>query len=226
LLRQARRNGIDVDAEAGWRDWAQAGHTYKAFAVVNYVKEFNKTQPYKFRGFQYDVEPYLLDEYKTDKETVLKEFLSLVEETRYALDENQLRFSIVIPEFFDGTEDMTPKFSYNGTRGYTIDHLLSILGEKQGTSIIIMAYRNFALGADGSVDISQKEINTADKRKYTTDIIVAQETGDVLPPYITFHNSTKEHLREELKKINTAFEDNPSFGGTAIHYVNAYLDLR
>jgi hypothetical protein len=53
----ANREGIEVDAEAGWQNWAEAGNRYKALAIVDYVKNFNDTHKNKFRGFQYDVEP-------------------------------------------------------------------------------------------------------------------------------------------------------------------------
>ena len=226
FIVRANYKGIEVDAEAGWRNWAEEDNIYKAFAIINYVKSFNATHQNKFRGFQYDVEPYLLEEYPENTTSILRNFVELVDKTAYFLKDSDLAFSVVIPDFYDEKDDFTPKFSYNGKKESAFKHLLNILEKKENSSIIIMSYRNFAEGDDGSIEVSNNEMQTAKKGKYDTKIIIAQETGDFPPPYITFHNTSKKYFDNELKKINNAFDYHPSFGGIAIHYVNAFLALR
>lgn len=226
FITKANRIGIEVDAEAGWRNWAEEGNTYKAFAIVNYVKNFNATHPNTFRGFQYDIEPYLLDNYEKEKENILKNFVALVDKTEYFIGDSALRFSIAIPDFYDRKDGLTPKFSYNGRKDYTLNHLLSILDRRKDSSIILMSYRNFADGSDGSIEISKNEMQTAKRGNFQTKIIIAQETGEVLPPYITFHDTSKDFIFKEIMKINEAFEHYPNFGGIAIHYTNAFLALK
>jgi hypothetical protein len=63
FIKEANKNGIKVDAEAGWQNWAEPGNSYKANVVLDYVINFNKRNREKFRGFQYDVEVYLLPKY-------------------------------------------------------------------------------------------------------------------------------------------------------------------
>ena len=226
FIKSANQKGIEVDAEAGWQNWAEAGNEYKGLAIVNFVKNFNDSEEEKFRGFQYDVEPYLLEEYKEDPAPVLKRFATLVDKTEKFIGESDLRFSVVVPDFFDEKDKMTPKFSYAGRRASIFKHLLNILERRENSSIIIMSYRNFAEGKDGSIEVTENEMKTAKKGRYSTQIIVAQEVGDVPPPYITFHNTSKTHLEQEVAKIQSAFSPSANFGGLAIHYINAYLDLR
>lgn len=224
FIKKANDNGITVDAEAGWRNWAEDGNTYKALATLNYALKFNKEHTVKFRGFQYDVEPYLLDEYKEDKAKVLKNFLNLVNQTVSMLNNKDLELTVVIPEFYDGSNGETPKFLYNGKSKYASEHLLSILDRREGSKVIIMSYRNFTKGIDGSIDISEDEINSANEHK--TKIIIAQETGDVEPPYITFHNTNKKYFNRQKTELDKAFMLDKSYGGVAIHYINAFLDLK
>jgi len=226
FINLANRNSIAVDAEAGWRNWAEEGNEYKAFAVVNYVKNFNNAHKNKFRGFQYDVEPYLLDSYDKNKASVLKNFVALVDKTEYSLGTSTLRFSVVVPDFYDEKDKMTPKFSYNGEKNYAFKHLLNILDKRENSSIIVMSYRNYAYGNDGSIEVSSNEMQTADRGAYDTKIIIAQETGDVPPPYITFHNTSKKYLLREIGKIDASFSQYANFGGIAIHYANAFLALK
>jgi hypothetical protein len=224
FIKNALKNGIAVDAEAGWKNWAEAGHTYKAFAILDYVKSYNRNHEYKFRGFQYDVEPYLLDEYHADKKEVLINFLDLVAESIARLNGTNLEFTVVIPEFFDGTNQETPNFFYHRKNGFTVDHLLSLLDRRSYSKIIIMSYRNFTHGDDGTIDVSKDEILKANEHE--TKVIIAQEVGNVPPPYITFHNTSRRHFDRQLGFIKEGLSDEKSYGGIAIHYVNALLELK
>jgi len=226
FITLAQKYNIEVDAEGGWRNWAETGHTYKAFAIVNFVRDFNATHQNKIRGFQYDVEPYLLDSYVTDQSTTLRNFVKLVDETESFLGDSELQLSVVVPDFFDEGDGFTEKFAYNGRKESVFKHLLNILEGRAGSSIIIMSYRNFAEGEDSAIEISENEMQTAKKGLYNTKIIIAQETGAVPPPYITFHNTSKKYFSEQVGKINSAFLSHPNFGGIAVHYVNAFLALR
>ena len=224
----AKERGIAVDAEAGWQNWAEEGHTYKAFAIASFVKNFNEKHVNKFRGFQYDVEPYMLESYRASekgKEKALTEFTKLTDQTVEYLVDSELRFSIVIPDFYDKRDGKTPGFFYNNKKDFAFQHLLRVLEKKPGSSIIVMSYRNFARGMDGSIDVSKNEMKTASSARSNSKIILAQETGDVPPSYITFHNTSKDYFREETNKLSSAFSDNPHFAGLAIHYANAFISL-
>ncbi len=226
----AHKHNIKVDAEAGWRNWAELGNTYKAFAIIQYVKEFNATHTHTLRGFQYDVEPYLLSWYQKDNISVLRNFLSLIDQSIMLLGPkkylNDLEFSVVIPDFYDKNQSPFPPFEYMGETDYPYNHLLNSLEKRPNSSVIVMSYRNFAHGADGSIDISNTEVETATNGLYSTRVILAQETGDVQPPYITFNNTNKKYYSDEVAKLTKAFEPYANFGGIAVHYVNAFLSLK
>ncbi len=226
FIKEANKLGIKVDAEAGWKNWTEKDNAYKPLAIIEYVKEFNSTHNYKFRGVQYDVEPYLLDKYEKEKESVLKDFVSLIDQTENSLQDTDIRLSIVVPSFYDERDKVTPKFSYGNSVDYVFGHIMNILERREGNSIIIMSYRNFAEGDDGAIAISKNEMRTVRNRVYNSKVIIAQETSDVPPPYITFHKKTKAHLLEQLEKIDNAFSSYESFGGTAVHYVNSYITLK
>ncbi len=224
FIALANKNGIQVDAEAGWQNWAEPGNSYKANVVLDYVINFNKRNKEKFRGFQYDVEVYLLPEYFEDREKVLNNFLNLISQTVTSLNNTDLQFTVVVPEFYDGTLDETPSFNYRGKKAFAFEHLLTILDRRRGSKVIVMSYRNFSQGKDGSIDISTDEILTANR--YNTKVILAQETGDVPPPYITFHSKTKQDYEDEVKKLEDEFVNENSYGGLATHYINAFLELK
>ncbi len=224
FIATANSNGIKVDAAAGWQNWAEEGHLYKPGAVLDYVIAFNKDNEEKFRGFQYDVEVYLLPQYQKDKEKVLTNFLDLIDKTVTKLNSTDLEFTVVIPEFYDDSTVETPIFKYKGKNRYTLEHLLSVLERRRGSKIIVMSYRNFAKGENGSIEISEDEIFVANN--FSTKVIIAQETGDFPPSYITFNRKSKNYFNSQLDLLIDAFENEPSYGGIATHYVNTFLELK
>jgi hypothetical protein len=226
FIKKAKESGIQVDAMAGWQNWSEPGNEYKGLVVMNYAKSFNTKSEHKFRGFQYDVEPYLLPKYKENPTEVLKNFVYFIDNSENFLKDSDLRFSIVIPDYYDQGDGMTPKFKYAGSNNFAFKHLLNILDRREGSSLILMSYRNFAEGPDGSIEVSRNEINTAMRGRHNTKIIVAQETGDFPPPYITFHNTSKKYFDEEVGKIQSSLGKHKNFGGISIHYINSFLSLR
>ena len=224
FVTEAHKAGLSVDAEAGWRNWAERGHEYKAFVVLAYAIDFNKTHTEKLRGFQYDIEPYLLDSYKENKKTVLRNFLNLINETVARMSESDLELSVVIPEFYEASSSETPKFLYSLRYGYTLDHLLNILEQRPGSKIVVMAYRNFALGDNGSIDISKQEVGASSK--YQTKVVVAQETGEAPSPSVTFHDTSRAYYDEQTNIIDKTFSKEKAYAGLATHYINAFLTLK
>ncbi|MFZ2523502.1 MAG: hypothetical protein WAW92_03920, partial [Minisyncoccia bacterium] len=224
FIVEADKLNISVDAEAGWRNWAELGNSYKAFATMSYAIEFNENHKLGFRAFQYDVEPYLLDYFSEDQEKVYGNLINLVDESVAKLDNTNLLLSVVVPEFYDGSSADTPKIFYAGERLYPIEQLLRVLDKRIGSTIIIMAYRNFSQGPNGSIEISKDEIALANK--YKTKIILAQETSEVLPSYITFFNLKKTYFVNEMNTLNSFFSKEKSFGGIATHYINTLALLK
>jgi len=224
FVREAHKAGLSVDAEAGWRNWSEPGHEYKAFAVLRYAMKYNRTHEEKLRGFQYDIEPYMLPSFEEDKKSILRNFVSLVSKVVKELEDSDLELSVVIPEFYDGGGELTPKFLHGLRYGYAYDHLLNALERRPGSTIIIMAYRRVALGENGSIQISRDEMTAA--APYQTKVVIAQETGDDLAPHVTFHGTSREYYDEQTGLIEKAFEKEKSYGGLATHYINMFLTLK
>lgn len=225
FVSKANTQGIAVDAEWGWRDWAKPANRYKAFALIDFVKEYNQSNP-KIRNVQSDVEPYLLPEYEGNKGPVLLDFVSFIDEATVRLQGSGIGFSVVIPHFYDSLNKWTPAISYAGQTTYAFDHILKILGRQIGpivqNNIIIMSYRDTFLGADGVDGVVRQEVSQGGSVK----IVVAQETGNVEPSYVTFFGQPRNALIEQIGRIRSEYVGFQGFGGIAVHYIDPYLELR
>jgi uncharacterized repeat protein (TIGR01451 family) len=227
IIKKANSLGITVDAEGGWKDWAIQKNRWKGFVLIDMVKEYNILYPNaKFNGFQYDVEPYLLPNYEGDKSTVLYEFIQFIDQSTARVTDSNFYFSIVIPHFYDQTNNWTPKIAYNGVSKHTFTHLLDILDRKPGSKILVMAYRNYFSGNDSTESISRGEIEEASGSGHKTFVVVAQETGNVDPGYVTFYGMSKVELKNALSAISQKFSLYQGYGGTAVHYLDPFLELR
>lgn len=226
FIETAGRAGVAVDVEGGAKDWSDENNRWKGYALIDFVREYNQTYTSaQIRGLQYDVEPYLLSSYAANKEEVLKNFIAFIDESATKMQSVPATFSVVIPHFYDSTQKWTPQFEYEGQRSYTFTHLLRILEQKKGSTIILMAYRNFFEGEDGIREIAEPEISEATQGNYSTKVVIAEETGDVTPDYVTFHNSSKGTLFNTLSEIQQSFRPLSHFNGMAVHYFDSFLKL-
>lgn len=226
FITAAHKAGIDVDVVVGDKDWAEPANRWKGYAFIDFVKEYNLTHPASLiRGLQYDVEPYLLSSYEVDKRKELKAYVEFIDESATRMQNVPAQFSIVIPHFYDNIQNWTPTVSYKGKEWHTFTHLLKALEKKPKSTIIIMAYRNFFEENNGTKQISEIEVDEATKGKYSSKVIIAQETGDVKPSYVTFHDYPKVSLFDSLNEISTYFGRYSNFGGVAVHYFDSFLKM-
>lgn len=226
FVRIAKEKNISVELEAGWRDWAEGDNRRKAFVIADFVIEYNNSHVDKIKAIQYDIEPYLLSSYTNDKTSLLENFISLIDEVSERLGNTELGLSVVIPHFYDEGQAWTPAITYKGINTYAYDHILRILDTRKDSKIIIMAYRNFAEGNNGSIDLAHVEIDEASSDIHSTKIIVGQESGDVKPDYVTFFSLSKAEYLEQKEILQNKFSTQSGFGGIAIHYIDSFLNLK
>jgi hypothetical protein len=103
--------------------------------------------------------------------------------------------------------------------------VLDILSQAPDSYIAIMAYRDHADGANGSIGVSQTEMDYATTHTPKVGIWVGMETGDVQPASITFHGKTNADLEKAIGEVNAAFLTNASYRGVAIHHWGSYPEL-
>jgi hypothetical protein len=89
-----------------------------------------------------------------------------------------------------------------------------------------MAYRNYFDGTGGTKEISEPEVKEASSGKYKTKIIVAQETGNVDPSYVTFYGLPKSSLLGDLTKMDNSYRGYSNYGGKAVHYIDPFALMK
>lgn len=224
VILRANEQGIAVDAVAGAPDWGVPANRWKGYTLIDLVSSYNQEHPEaRLRALQYDVEPYLLSGYESNKASVLTQYVAFIDESMTRLQSVDAAFSLAVPHFFDSTQQWTPAIQYKGKTAHAFTHLLDIMGRKADSTIHLMAYRNYFSGSNGVHELSLPELTEA--APTNVRVVIAQEVGDVLPDFVTFYGFTKNEFFNALQIITTAFDPFTSFGGISVNYLVPYLQM-
>lgn len=232
LLAIAREHDVEVEGLAGNVDWAEFGHEYIPETLLEYVLEFNRTNSEKFAGMQFDIEFYNQSNFKRSKSRYTVNYLNLIKELKAqvtASGQADFRLGLAVPHGLEREDGLVPEVDFDSKVQNVFSHLLDILTETN-SYLVIMAYRNFAQGNNGSIEISEDAVNLAEKasqqaRDKQFKIYIGMETVDVSPQHITFYDKSKVDVHNAAADITNKFKDKSVYGGIAIHTLSAYREL-
>ncbi len=202
--------------------WGQTRYHSVPLQWVEAVAQFNAAsrKEERFDGIHTDIEVYLLSKSWNERPAeMLGGYLDLHAKIaqRLKVDPEPMALAVDVPFWFD--DDSSYRILWHDQIKAPSHHILDT-----ADTMTILAYRNFAEGSDGTVQLVSLEMGYADR--IGKKILIGQETQENLyPPYITFGGTSCAHLRREIAKIGQALGHRPSFGGFAIHHYESYRKL-
>jgi hypothetical protein len=223
--------GLAVQAVGGSPKWTSASRRYLAAKLVRAVAEYNtKTSASgRLKGVQFDIEPYADPAFSKDTRTALVEYLktlqSIVQEYRLQRTRpgnNGLQLGFAVPFWFDGAGQAPGSVSFNGRTKPTVFHLIDMLKELPDAYVVIMSYRNFTSGPDGSIAHAQSEFLYANSVRAKSGLVVGQEFGKVEPAKVTFYGLGPTAFKKASEEIAGAFGRFPQFRGIAVNDMESY----
>ena len=170
----------------------------------------------QFDGINVDIEPYLLDDWDSQKPLRIQQYLQLSAQWMRMKTDAQSTIAVgpAMPFWFDGIEDV----EWNGKRQKLNEHLQDIYDY-----VAIMDYRNFAAGSDGIISHALDELQYADRAK--RKVVIGVETLASTPEKVTFFGKGSAYMENELSLAEAAFLQHPSFAGFVIHHLSSYQRL-
>jgi len=227
--------GLKLDALDGDAPWSRTQNHGAAISRLEKALAFNqarKSKDEKLDGFQFDIEPHTLkglavgsDEWKQ----VLGEYLDLAAALTGLVKKEAPDFDLglSIPYWWDDENPGANDVAWKGTTKPAAYHLMDVLGSLPSSHLALMAYRDQAGGADGSIAHSEQELSYADKQDPSVRIFVGQETADVPgePSKTTFWQEGEEALNQAVAEIETTLGSHKTFAGIAIHHYDSYRKL-
>ena len=88
--------------------------------------------------------------------------------------------------------------------------------------ILVMAYRNFTSGPDGSIEHVRSEFDYAAEVGAACGIVVGQEFGKVYPEKLSFWWAGRAAFRQAAEESAAAYGQRPQFRGLSVNDMNSY----
>lgn len=222
--RQAHELGMTVEALDGNSEWVRAENHVIALGKIRDIIDFNNsvTDPLeRFDGIHHDNEPYTLGDWSENAEALAADYLVLAAASQSLAEANGLTYAVDIPMWYESNE-LTVAIAYEGETKPLSHHIIDIVDYAA-----IMAYRDFAEGADGIIYHSEDEVTYA--ASINKKVVVGVETMGFdaddtdNPEKITFYEEGELYMNQELEKVIDYYTE--GLKGMAIHYYLTYKDL-
>jgi len=222
LNREAHRAGVAVHALAGDPRWGKPQYHHIPMDWVEAVLRFNRqSRPEeRFDGLHSDVEVYLLTKsWAEHPAEMLGGYLDMNAKVAEAAhrEDPTFFFGADIPFWFD--DDPNYRIAWRGQIKFPAQHVIDTVD-----GVTVMAYRNFAEGPDGTVNLVLSELRYA--QAAGKPVQVGQETQEnMYPPYISFGGTSCGRMEGELQRIQGVCSAYASFDGFAIHHYESFRKL-
>lgn len=207
LGARARANDIQLDALGGEPGWAEDPQ----WVLSSWLAPTLSTG--LFSGVHVDVEPYLLPSWATDRAGAVRCYLSL------------LSMIVTCAGPAHPVEADIPFWFSTVSAGNRSTLERAVLTTVAGGTV--MAYRNHALGSDGTLDVTSTALATA--AALDRPLRIGQETNDLgsdpAQAKQTFHGMTLEQLDDELHEVDDALAGRPGYAGVAVQDYRGWASM-
>ncbi|WP_339290122.1 copper amine oxidase N-terminal domain-containing protein [Paenibacillus sp. FSL W8-0187] len=215
FIRKAKSEGIQVEALEGRPEWAYRSKQEDIQKFIAWVKAYNAAvgPEASFSGLHFDIEPYALSEWTKDNKTILESWMDNLRLIEKETKGSGLNIAIDVP-FWLNTINVPGK-----------DYSMSAWMLEKFDCLVIMNYRNYALGNNGIVKNAQAILREASTLK--KKVVVAVETLESKEgPRVSFYSMSSEVMEKELQSAHNQLAHYTSYAGFAIHDFKSWKDMK
>ncbi|MCM3294021.1 copper amine oxidase N-terminal domain-containing protein [Paenibacillus sp. MER 180] len=206
FVRSAKEQGIQVEALEGRPEWAYKKNQDKIKKFIAWVSAYNASveAEARFAGLHFDIEPYRLSEWKKDNKVLLEGWMDNLRLIEKETKGNDLKITMDVPYWLN-------TIKVPGT-----DYSMSAWLLEKFDCLVIMNYRNHAVGKNGIVENAQAMLREASTLK--KQIVIAVETVKSSEgPRTSFYAMSNEAMEKELQAAHNQLTCYASYAGFAVH---------
>ncbi len=227
FVKIAHQNNIKVEALFGGPQWSNPSHRYLVNIILDFILNGLNNKRINFDGIHIDIEPYQQDNFSLNSARYYEYYLTTIEEIKQKLLNKKYTgtLSIDIPYWF-GKNNIRENIFYNKKKKNIFKHLLDILEEYPKSYLVIMAYRNYAFGNNGVINILERELSLLNQEKkylkFIPFLVIGQEITEQKNSKTTsYYGYNWQYIYTELFKIDNFFRKNSEYKkfykGIALH---------
>ncbi|MFD0711804.1 copper amine oxidase N-terminal domain-containing protein [Paenibacillus sp. GCM10027626] len=206
FIRSAKQKQISVEALAGRPEWAFKTNQEQIDKFIAWTLQYNASVGLneRFDGLHFDIEPYLLAEWKTKNKMILDNWIHNLRFIEKETKGSGLKVTLDVPYWLS-------KVKVPGTE-YSISAWLL----EKFDCLVIMDYRNHALGKNGIVENAYAMLREASTLK--KQLIVAVETAkNTESDRTSFYAKSPAFMEQELQVAHQQLSRYKSYAGMAVH---------
>lgn len=218
FLKRAHGAGIAVEYLTGSSKWALTGQGGSATSRVDKMITFNagSEASERFDGMHFDIEPYLLAEWKTDRATLAQNYMDILHISRAKIvaSGQKLLLNVDIPTWYSAKvpEIWEPLTAYNTpVSGATIMNYF----DEDSTFLYGYGGKNTSGGIGPNLAKSNNLVLT-----------FGAETMPIDPVSITFFEEGAASLSSVFAAAQEMFGADAQFGGLAVHHYETFRTLK
>ncbi len=205
---------LRIELLFGNPQWALQANHHIPISLARQAAAFANGLATPPAGLHFDIEPYLLPEWTTDRNSVANQYLDLLEALQAEVGGTSLPLTVDIPFWFDAIP-----VTRDGTTRPLHEWVLERVDR-----VAVMAYRDHAQPPDGIIDLVYNEMVTA--ASYGKRVVIGVETNCGLSPEkITFCEEGAAALETALQAVYATYGTHPAFDAFAIHDYVGYQAL-
>jgi hypothetical protein len=232
FVAEASHLGLTVHAVGAGPTWTEPELRYLGPKLVQLVGQYNATAAaaQRLKGVQLDIEPYVDPSFFDDTQSALIAYLETIQDivasyrqVRARSGNHALRLGVAIPFWFDGEAGAPGPVPFDGATKPAAFHLVDQLADLAHAYVVVMAYRNFTAGEDGSISHLRSEFDYLSSVGAKCGLVVGQEYTEEEPPEVTFHGLSRGVFRAAAAEIAAAYGQLAQFGGLSVNDVDAYM---
>ncbi len=214
IITEAATYNLRIELLFGNPQWAFRANHHIPISLARQAATFANSLSIPPLGLHFDLEPYLLPEWTTDRNSVANQYLDLLEALQAEVKDTVLILTVDIPFWFDAVP-----VTRNGTTRPLHEWVLERVDR-----VAVMAYRDHAQPPDGIIDLVYNEMATA--ASYGKRVVIGVETNCGLSPEkITFCEEGAAALEAALQTVYATYRTHPAFDAFAIHDYVGYQAL-
>ncbi|WP_053363280.1 hypothetical protein [Bacillus sp. FJAT-27251] len=216
FIQKADEANIHVHALGGEPSWAQVQHRVHYREWQQWIKDYQASCSHssqEFAGIHLDVEPYLLPGWTSEESGWKEGYQSLIKEASDFSNETGLLLGVDIPFWWDEIA-----FENQYGKGFLAKWVM-----EHTDFVTIMAYRNYAKGSNGMIEITSSELKWA--KELGKPVSIAVETLPQEEMHTTFLSLGLKEMQSQLNLFLRHVRHESEFGGFAIHDLSGWMRL-
>jgi len=206
FVEEAHGLGIEIEALGGDPSWGLTDYQREIEAFMGWIEDYQEAvgEQAAFDGIHVDIEPYLLKEWEQDRDDVVRQWMENVEYlVGRAGQDASLRVSADLPFWIHKIPAR-----HNGSLGaWMIDRF---------DRVVLMNYRNFALGKNGIIDHALPMIREGTRAG--KPVIIGLETAPTEEgEHVTFFGKGTSSMHRQMQLSHIFMRWYSGYEGFSIH---------